>query len=306
MTNPVPVTGVQPNCYNALTSLSGGGSSGGVANIANSKLFSMTCSYHVQGIPDSFVQQVLAGSITKFGCCFANQIALLVQNPIKTALVFPPCLLRYFSVNAKQIKPANFCTHKANGNMTVFEFNLNITSTLQNIPPPINVYDTTSILTFQAYMIKLLNFDSTVSSTLPPYTLNYQMPLQPELINYMYYNGNELLTPANGLTNTSDYGLSDKVALTYLLVFEGLKTQAEIDALSNWIKNPMFAQYFGFALSTITGHPYTVTVSTTQHTLATQFVAEPVVLPQSNSASSNWASSGVLAIIAAIGLYLTL
>lgn len=69
--------------------------------------------------------------------------------------VFPPCLLRYFNVNFKKISPATLCSAKANGNMTVYELQVNVTGT--STPPPVDVYNTQSCI--YLYFSFIIGFD---------------------------------------------------------------------------------------------------------------------------------------------------
>jgi hypothetical protein len=273
--NPTPAPGIHANCYDALNSLGGSSSS---SDIADSILFSMTCEYHIPGVFDYQVQSMLASRVAKLGCCFANQIGMLTQNPIKPPpLVFPPCLLRYFSVNAKTISPSTYCTYRANGNITVYEFNMNITNAAGGLTP-VDVYDSSSLLIFQGIIIGVLSVDTTITSTLPPYTLNVHQPFQPEVINYLYYKGSELLTPSNGYTNTSDYQHADRVALTMLLVFEGFTSPEEITSISSFVESPAFPTYMGYALNKVYHQTYAVTVATQNHQISKQYIAEPIQL----------------------------
>lgn len=230
---------------------------------------------------------LIASKVAKVGCCFGNQVAMIVQNPIKSALVFPPCLLRYFSVNAKTISPSTFCTKNANGNMTVYQFVMNITSLNGASLPPVDVYNMTSILHFQAVLIKVISLDSSVTAALPYNTLDYTKPLQVEIINYLYYKSNELLTPSDGSTNTSDYSLANKVSLTILLVFQGFTSASEINAISSFIESPTFPQYMQFVLPVVYKASYGVQVDTTSHQTATQNVAEPIELTNAGTSISS-------------------
>ena len=121
----------------------------------------MKCSYGLEalGISNQVVQDILASYIAPGQCCFANQISMLLQNPEPTAtglLVFPPCLLRYFDIKYKQvIQPNKYCHLKSNGNMTIYELQLNLTTTY--IPTPIDVYNNNSLLFFQGAFLKVLN-----------------------------------------------------------------------------------------------------------------------------------------------------
>lgn len=296
--NPNPQPGVHANCFSSITSL--GGSSSSVSNIADSPLFSLTCQYNFNGIPDYVIQSVLAGGVAKLGCCFGNLIGMLTQNPLKPPpIIFPPCLLRYFSVNAKMISPSTYCTHKANGNMTVFEFNMNITNPTGGLPP-VNVYDETSLLILQGVIIGVLSINTTITSTLPPDTLNPLKPYQPEVVNYLYYKGGELLTPSNGYTNTSDYPHSNKVALTVLLVFEGFTSPNQIASISQFIETPSFATYLSLGFYKVYQKNYLVTVATQNHVLSRQYLAEPIQL----SASSAFSVFYIPLFVIAVGTFL--
>ena len=161
--------------------------------------------------------------------------------------------------------------------MTVYEFVMNITSVTGKALPPIDVYNLTSILTFQGVIIKVLSLDSTVTNALPPDTLNYEVPLQLEIINYLYYKSNQLLTPSTGYTNTTDYTLSNKVSLTILLVFQGFTSSSEVDALTSFIESNAFPAYMQYVLPVhYNGNKYAVTVDHHSHTTATQTSHNPL------------------------------
>jgi hypothetical protein len=128
------------------------------------------------------------------------------------------------------------------------------------------------------------------------------VPLQVEIINYLYYKSNQLLTPSTGYTNTTDYTLSNKVSLTILLVFQGFTSSSEVDALTSFIESNAFPAYMQYVLPVqYNGNKYAVTVDHHSHTTATQNVAEPIELTSSASYLSS-ASMGLLAWLTMMGL----
>lgn len=96
------------------------------------------------------------------------------------------------------------------------------------------------MLNFYGVVIQAMSANQALVNTLPYNTLVPTQPLQVELINYLYYSGNTLLTSTTGLTNTSDYSRANKISATLLLVFEGFTSESEISAVANYISSPVF------------------------------------------------------------------
>lgn len=156
----------------------------------DSSLFTMTCQYDIPGYSNEQYQIRIAEAIEKVGCCFGNQISMITQNPVSSnaIVVFPPCLLRFLEINYQNtISPSLYCDKYSNGNMTIFEFNLNITSTVTTTLPPVDVYNTLSILTLNGVILTALE-NVIGANSLPYETINPKQPLQVQIINYLYYS----------------------------------------------------------------------------------------------------------------------
>lgn len=84
VTNPAPASTVPGNCYDALTELQTTLASFGVksSSISDSLLYNMECSYGIAGVSNAQIQAGFATYISKVGCCFGNQMAMIQQNPV--------------------------------------------------------------------------------------------------------------------------------------------------------------------------------------------------------------------------------
>lgn len=150
----------------------------------------MTCTYNA---PAQYILPELCPLFQSFGCCFANQISMLAQNQYNDSNVqfFPPCLMRYLSINCPSLNSTSFCVSGANANMTVvlsgrvtirkcfggtcFAPGIpNVYSNLQPIQTPQPVLNTFSgILSLQGIIAKALGLPGGSKGALNVQILNY-------------------------------------------------------------------------------------------------------------------------------------
>jgi hypothetical protein len=77
-------------------------------------VFDEYCTYPYMGITDISINQVVLQRIcqqfTTFGCCFANQAAIIAQDQTNASLVkfFPPCLMNYLTTQCNDASKIGF------------------------------------------------------------------------------------------------------------------------------------------------------------------------------------------------------
>lgn len=280
-----------------------------------------TCSYLNQpGVGPS-----LCSAFQSTGCCFGNIIALVDQNQVSASnlKVFPPCLLRYLSTACPaSANPTAMCTLGANGNMTVVQAKLTLTTaaatananSIKFLPNMYNLIATTAppclsaaancaLLYLQGALVGSLavpaGTGSLTSAQLTAFGLNSKKPFTVEVTNYAYFNGTAAtgfrqMSTASGLPYSpagGDYSAkATRVVVTFQFTVQGLN-EAEAVQLFNAVKNPAFgavgiATAYGAgtaALGTANAGAAVTVISTSP----AQFVAEPYITYKSAAAGGD-------------------
>lgn len=227
--------------------------------------YDFNCSYNTFPLPPAYQQdyntaykQKICSLFSATGCCTANIIGMLQQSPVPptSPKIFPPCFLSYLNGFCPGVNLTTFCRTGATADLSTFTGTIQIPNCptcpgssggkLQAFP---NMYDQNSVLALMAVAAGAFGAVNN-SFADEPYNLKATLPLNIEVIDFVYYNSTGgRLTPDDGTVAQpawSDYEDAAYGVFTFQPVLNNID-HTQIAAVYEAVRSPYFAGTFSQA-----------------------------------------------------------
>jgi hypothetical protein len=161
----------------------------------SSTIFNFYCDYTSDFNMNMMVLASLCQKFSLMGCCAATGLSMLQQNPIGSLsggepVVFPPCMYKYLYEACPTVDLKTFCSKGAIASTTTVTGTMFMPKYVAHPYPSLafpNMYNKTAVLGMQGAVSGALAITPGFSDY--PYLFNKLLPLQVQIVDFMYYGG---------------------------------------------------------------------------------------------------------------------